>query len=320
VALGGVGALLAVLGPDPRPLVVLAGAAGLVLVAAALGRLHATGLATALTSLALGAVVPVAYRLSEPETQTGIGWLFPTATGLGIAVWIGLGLGFGLARGRRSAVVGSLVGLVLMSVPLWAAALGPDRAAALGASAAVLVSGLLPRYAATAAGLTGLDDQVVAGRSRLRAEVQQAVDRAYAALTWSTFGVASGVAVAAGVLLAAEDPWAVGVGIAVLLGVALRSRVFPLAAQQMALWLAVVVAGVLGLVGQPGLDPLLRTLGLAGAAILIMVLVLVRPPAHLRARLRSVGDTIELLAVLALPPLLLGLFGTYQILLAKFGS
>ena len=199
--------------------------------------------------------MPVAYRLSEPETQTGIGWLFPTATGLGIGVWIGLGLGFGLARGRRSALVGSVVGLVLMSVPLWAATLGPDRAAALGASAAVLVSGLLPRYAATAAGLTGLDDQVVEGRHRLRAEVQASVDRAYAALTWSTFGVASGIAVAAGVLLAAADPWAVGVGIAVLLVIALRTRVFPLAAQQMALWLAVVGAGVLGLVsGQPGLD------------------------------------------------------------------
>jgi hypothetical protein len=299
---------------------VLAGAAGLVLVAAVLGRVGATGLATALTSLALGAVVPVAYRLSEPETQTGIGWLFPTATGLGIAVWIGLGLGFGLARGHRPAVVGSLVGLVLMSVPLWAATLGPDRAAALGAGAAVLVSGLLPRYAAMAGGLTGLDDKVVAGRHRLRAEVQHAVDRAYAALTWSTFGVASGIAVAAGVLLAAEDPWAVGTGVAVLLVIALRTRVFPLAAQPMALWLAVVAAGVLGLVGQPALDPLLRTLGLAAAAVTILVLVLVRPPAHLRARLRRVGDTVELLAVIALPPLLLGLFGTYEILVAKFDS
>ncbi len=321
VALGVVGALLAVLGPDPRPVVVLAGAAGLVLVAAVLGRLRATGLATALTSLALGGVVPVAYRLSEPETQTGIGWLFPTATGLGIGVWIGLGLGFGLARGRRSALVGSLVGLVLMSVPLWAATLGPDRAAALGASGAVLVSGLLPRYAATAAGLTGLDDQVVEGRHRLRAEVQASVDRAYAALTWSTFGVASGIVVAAGVLLAARDPWAVGVGIAVLLVIALRTRVFPLAAQQMALWLAVVGAGVLGLVsGQAGLDPRLSTLGLAGAALLVMVLALVRPPAHLRARLRSLGDGLEMLAVIALPPLLLGLFGAYEILLARFRS
>jgi hypothetical protein len=205
-------------------------------------------------------------------------------------------------------------------VPLWAATLGPYRAAALGAGAAVLVSGLLPRYAATAAGLTGLDDQVVEGRRRLRAEVQSSVDRAYAALTWSTFGVASGIAVAAGVLLASADPWAVGVGFAVLLGIALRTRVFPLAAQQMALWLAVVAAAVLGLVEQPGLDPLLRTLGLAGAAVLILVLVLVRPAAHLRARLRTLGDAVELLAVLALPPLLLGLFGVYGALLNRFGS
>ena len=320
VALGVVGALLAVLGPDPRPLVVLAGAATLVLAAAVLGRLRATGIATALTSLALGAVVPVAYRLSEPETQTGIGWLFPTATGLGIGVWVGLGLGFGLAPGRRSALVGSVVGLVLMSVPLWASTLGPDRAAALGASIAVLVSGLLPRYAATAAGLTGLDDQVVEGRRRLRTEVQTSVDRAYAALTWSTFGVASGIVVAAGVLLAAGNPWAVAVGVAVVLVIALRTRVFPLAAQQMALWLAVLGAGVLGLVGQPGLDPQLRALGLAGTAVLIMVLALVRPPAHLRARLRSLGDVVEMLAVIALPPLLLGLFGAYEILLAKFRS
>ena len=320
VALGVLGALLAVLGPDPRPLVVLTGAAALVMVAAVLGRLRATGLATALISLALGAVVPSAYRLSEPETQTGIGWLFPTATGLGIGVWLGLGLGFGLARGRRPALVGSALGLVLVSGPLWASTLGPDRAAALGAGAAVLVSGLLPRYAATAAGLTGLDDQVVEGRRRLRAEVQASVDRAYAALTWSTFGVASGVAVAAGVLLASGDPWAVGMGGAVLLVVALRTRVFPLAAQQMALWLAVAAAAVLGLVGQPDLDPQLRTLGLAGAAGLIMVLVLARPPAHLRARLRSVGDVVELLAVITLPPLLLGLFGVYGTLLDRFGS
>ena len=141
-----------------------------------------------------------------------------------------------------------MVGLVLMSVPLWASTLGPDRAAALGASIAVLVSGLLPRYAATAAGLTGLDDQVVEGRRRLGTEVQTSVDRAYAALTWSTFGVASGIVVAAGVLLAAGNPWAVAVGVAVVLVIALCTRVFPLAAQQMALWLAVLGAGVLGLV------------------------------------------------------------------------
>ena len=98
---------------------------------------------------------------------------------------------------------------------------------------------------------------------------------------------------------------------------ALRTRAFPLAVQQMALWFAVLAGLLGGLIGQPWLgEPLVA--GMAGIAGLVVIMVLARPAAHQRAFLRRVGNVLEALAVIALIPLLLGMFGIFSDLLRAF--
>ena len=58
---------------------------------------------------------------------------------------------------------------------------------------------------------------------------------------------------------------------------ALRTRAFPLAVQQMALWFAVLAGLLGGLIGQPWLgEPLVAGI-LAGIAGLVVIMVLARP-------------------------------------------
>jgi hypothetical protein len=56
----------------------------------------------------------------------------------------------------------------------------------------------------------------------------------------------------------------------------------------------------------------------AGVAALAVVMVLARPAAHQRAFLRRIGNFVEALAVIALIPLLLGMFGVFADLLRAF--
>ena len=119
-------------------------------------------------------------------------------------------------------------------------------------------------------------------------------------------------------LLASDDLWAVGVGFVVITVTALRTRAFPLAVQQMALWSAVLAGLLGGLLGQPQLGgPLLAAI-LAGIAVLVVIMVLARPAPHQRAFLRRIGNVVEALAVIALIPLLLGMFGVFSDLLGAF--
>jgi hypothetical protein len=215
-------------------------------------------------------------------------------------------------------LAGSLVGLLTTGVPVVVSSSGPVRAAAIAATAAVVVCGLLPRYAAGAGGLTRMDDRMVAGELRRRDDVQRTIDQAYASLTWSAAGVAIAVIGPVGLLLVSADPWALGLGLAVTAVTALRTRGFPLAAQQVALWGAVAAAVAQGLIGRPW--PSASALGTAVVvlALAVTAAVLVRPPGHVRALLRKAGNGLELIAVLAMVPLLLGLFGVYADLLRVF--
>jgi WXG100 protein secretion system (Wss), protein YukD len=274
--------------------------------------------ALALTGLVLGVAAVTALRLALAPGVTATGWVLPVAIGLGLLGWTCAGAGLGLGLGNRPVLAGSALGLAAAAVPLAAAGTGADRAAALGATFAVLACGLLPRYAAAAAGLTALDTALLGGRSRPRRDVRQAVDRTYASLTWSVFGVSWTLAATGGVLLGSADLWAAGLGVAVGTVTALRTRAFPLAAQQGALWAAVVAALVVGGYGRSGLEPPALLAGLAVPAVAVLALVLVRPPEHTRAALRQAGDAVEVVAVVALVPLLLGLFGVYADLLGTF--
>jgi hypothetical protein len=126
------------------------------------------------------------------------------------------------------------------------------------------------------------------------------------------------VAVAASVLVTGSGPWTLALGVVVLLVTALRTRSFPLRAQGLVLWAGVLVPTVLGIAAH------VRDLG-AWSPVALLVLALLAalvagatPRPHQRARLRSVGNTVEAVAVVTLLPLLLGTSGLYDDLLATF--
>jgi type VII secretion integral membrane protein EccD len=319
VAIGVLGCALArelSAGPFPLVLAVLLLSLG----ATILGRLLRRWICVALTSAALGVAAAAVWTFSST-----LGLSLPlrlSAAVLGFAAlgWICLGLGYGQGLRSRPAWFGSLVGIPISMLPLIMVLLGsrPEAAAAVTAAVSVVVCGVLPRLALVTSGLTGLDDQVVEGHPRRRDDVSLTVNDAYRMLSWITFAVAVPIAVTSALLLASGDLWAVWVGLVVIMVSALRTRAFPLAVQQMALWSAVLAGLLGGLIGQPRLSEPLLSGVLAGLVALVMIMVLARPAAHQRAFLRRVGNVLEALAVIALIPLLLGMFGIFSDLLRAF--
>jgi ESX secretion system protein EccD len=297
-------------------------AAALVLsvAAAIVGRIAMRWICVALTAAALGVAAAVVWQFSAQLGLSPSLRLTGAILGLSALGWICLGLGYGQGLRSRPAWFGSLVGVSVSALPLIMVALGWDaeQAAAITAVVAVVVCGILPRLALAASGLTGLDDQVVEGHPRRRDDVSVTVNDAYRLLSWVTFAVAIPIAVASAVLLASNDLWTVGVGLAVIIVSALRTRAFPLAPQQMALWFAVLAGLLGGLLGQPRLSGLVAAAIMTGIAVLIVIMVVARPASHQRALLRRVGNVVEALAVIGLIPLLLGMFGVFSDLLTAF--
>jgi type VII secretion integral membrane protein EccD len=318
VALGVLGVAVTALLPVGR--LPLAVGFGVLVVGAALsGRLGWRWGAVALTAAALG--VGVAGIWPEVGQAELDGLAVPAALLLlTLLGWFALAVGIGIGLGLRSVVLGSYVGLALAALPfgLIAAGVDPVGAVAITAAVAVILSGVLPRVALAASGLTGLDDQVLEGHPRRRDDVTVTVNEAYRMLSWAAVAAAIPLAVTAALLLAETNPWAVAVGGLVAAVTALRTRAFPLAVPQMALWFAVLAALIAGLVRQPWLSDVLVAALLAVVAVLVVVLVVARPPAHSRAFWRRAGNLVEMLAVIALIPLLLGVFGVFGDLLGAF--
>jgi hypothetical protein len=303
-----------------RPVAFVVAVLGLSVAAAILGRAAMRWLCIALTAAALGVAAATVWSLS---TELGLapGLRFAAAvSGFAALGWICLGIGHGQGLRSRPAWLGSLVGVPISALPLIMVALGSaaEQAAAVTAGVAVVVCGVLPRLALAASGLTGLDDQVVEGHPRRRDDVSLTVNEAYRLLSWVTFAIAVPIAVTSAMLLASKDLWTVAVGLAVIIVSALRTRAFPLAVQQIALWFAVLVGLLAGVLGQSRLSEPLVAVILIAIAVLVVIMVLARPAAHQRAFLRRVGNAVEALAVIALIPLLLGMFGIFRDLLRAF--
>ena len=302
---------------NPGPVVVIALGA-MVIAAAVSGRIGFRWGAIALTAFSLGAVVPAtgivlaAIGLSDLPAAT-------LAVALG-AGWLVVGLGIGVGLNHRSARWGGLVGFALSLVPIVIIATNGTVLGAITITAvvSVVVCGLLPWYAMSASGLTGLDDQVVEGRLKRRDEVIVTVNSAYRTLSWATVATAIPLGVTGALLLASKDPWAVALGVAVVAVTALRTRAFPLAAQGFALWAAAVASVILGVALQPRLDEVAIVAILGAIALAFVIGVAVKLAAHQRASLRRLGNVIEALAVISLFPLTLGVFGIYADLLAAF--
>lgn len=300
--------------------------AALVVLAVIAGRAGSRWIAHALTTAAVGVSLPLAVALSGTwrsdvlaDAPAGASAAFTALLAAALVQGV-LALGIGVGDRRRPVLAGGLMGVALAVLPLVAARLGmgATESLAVGAVVAAVACGLIPWYAMSISGLTGLDDQVVEGRQRRRDTVLLTVNGAYRTLTWCAFAVAVPLALCAAALTVSLDLWAAGLGVAVAAITALRTRAFPLAAQAMALWAAVAVVVLAGVLASPLLPRGIEVPLLAAAALVTVALVGIRPATHQRASLRRLGNAVEAIAVIALLPLLLGVFDVYADLLGAF--
>jgi hypothetical protein len=295
-ALAGAGWLLGRRGAD-------APAAGLVLGAGVLGAAaawHATGAAGWTTPhrwLAVAAVPPA------------VALLLVVATPL-----------------RRGALLGGLLGIGLTA--LWAAGeaagVAPHRIAAVVAVLVALLLGVLPRLALTASGLDTLDDRRAADLEVGRRTVHTALAAAHRGLLLGTLVVATAGALAGWLLAMPSDhAEATTTVLAALLGVVLlaRARTYPLIWQRIPLLAgaALTAVALLRTWAAQGRTPPYGpfTVAVAAAAVLVALLAL-DPPEHVRAMARRVVDWLEALAVVAMVPVAVGVFGAYGRLLGLF--
>ncbi|MEV1019696.1 type VII secretion integral membrane protein EccD [Streptomyces sp. NPDC050264] len=289
---------------------------------ALLSRVGRKGLGTALIAAATAVGVLGIWSFADAEGWSGpVRWAAVAA----VAVVALLLLGWFSPLGR-----GALVGAATLtgSGVCWQGALvvqsadgdtGAAQTAALMAVVSVVALGVLPRLALMASGLSALDDRRAAGSSVSRLEVATAMAATHRALALASVVLALSGALAGVFAVRTVTVWTVLLSVAVALVLALRARAYPLVAEVVALLVAsgaVVVCLAWLWLGQKGA---------AGPLTLLVVLALVplgvlavQPAEHVRVRLRKLGDVLETVGVIALFPLLLGVFGVYGRLLGTF--
>ncbi|MFJ9039066.1 type VII secretion integral membrane protein EccD [Streptomyces sp. NPDC102406] len=290
---------------------------------ALLGRAGRQGLGTALIST--GAAVGVLGAWSFGDAQAWSGAVCWGAVAAVLVVTLLL-LGWFSPFGRGALVgAGALAGTgVCWEVALAVQsggreAVGAAHAAALMAVVCVVALGVLPRLALMGSGLSGLDDRRSAGSSVSRLQVTTAMAATHRGLALATVVMAVCGAVAGVTVVRTVMVWTVLLSVAVALVLALRARAYPLVAEVVALLVAsgVVVVRLAWLWSERQ--------GPAGPLALLVLLALVplgvlavRPAEHVRVRLRKLGDVLESVGVIALFPLVLGVFGVYGRLLGTF--
>jgi type VII secretion integral membrane protein EccD len=289
-------------------------AAALVVGGALLGRLWSSVLGTTLVltggALALDALP--ALDLPLPVLLGAVG-------GVLAAVVLALGLATPLGRG---AVVGGAVGLLLVGCWALVTQLLPGaRAAGCLAVGTALLLGLLPRTAALLAGLTALDDRRTRDERVRRRDVQAALRATHRSLALATVAVAASALAAVVALTSSGNRWAVVLAVLLVLVLAVRVRAFPLVVEVVALAVALAGSGLVLLLAWLAADPGAVDVVVAvlvAAALAGLVLPLVRFTPQLRARGRVLGDRLEVVAVVAMVPVLVGVFDVYPRLLASF--
>lgn len=299
---------------DGAPLV-LAGGWSLALAAAVvLGLLRHPWVRMWTTAAAVGLSVPLAELV-----QRATGGEVPVLLAAAGLVWISVAVGLGLAARSAPPAWGGLIGggAAAVWIALLLTPLPPASVPALIGLAAIVGTGLLPTFALGASGLSALDDAAIGGTLPSRRAVAASLEDAYAALAWAG-GALAVTAGAAGVALAVSaDPYALLLAVAIGLVLALRTRQFPLIVHIVPLW-AAALAVLLAVAASPLMPPLAGAGLLAAIVVGAILLAGIRPPAHVRVRLRRWGNALELLAVVATVPLLLGTLQVYPDLLRVF--
>ncbi|GAA3827857.1 hypothetical protein GCM10022403_071330 [Streptomyces coacervatus] len=228
-----------------------------------------------------------------------LGWCSPLGRGgvFGAAALVGSGLCWEVALAVQSA----------------------GRAGALLAVVSVVVLGLLPRFALMASGLSGLDDRRSGGASVSRYQVSTALAATHRGLTLATIVTAVSATVAGVLVVRTATVWTVLLAMAVTLVLALRARAYPLVPEVVALLVAAAAVAVrlawVWLERSGAAGPLAALVVLAIVPLAVLV---VQPPEHVRVRLRRFGDVLESVGVIALFPLVIGVFGVYGRLLGTF--
>ncbi|RPF33678.1 type VII secretion integral membrane protein EccD [Streptomyces sp. TLI_185] len=194
------------------------------------------------------------------------------------------------------------------------------RVGAVLAVVSVVALGVLPRLALMASGLSGIDDRRAGEVSVSRYQVSAALAAAHRGLVLATVTVAVSATVAGVWALRAYGVWTVLLSLVTAVVVALRARAFPLVAEVVVLLVgaALVTVRLMAVwVEQSGATgPALGVL--AALALLPLAVLVVQPAEHVRVRLRRAGDLLESVGVIALLPLLIGVFGVYGRLLGSF--
>ncbi|MGW4020918.1 type VII secretion integral membrane protein EccD [Streptomyces sp. NPDC005009] len=304
----------------------LLAAAGLAAVTGAvLGRLRRHGPAATLLCGAGALGVPGVWSLVDVVGGSSAGALrLAGVAAVSVLVLALLGLFTPLGRGG---VVGA--GAVAVTAVGWEAVVAVQSGAGTAEQQArvgavlgvvcVVVLGMLPRLALMASGLSGLDDRRARGISVSRHQVSAALAASHRGLVLATVTVAGSAAVAA--VLALRDPsvWTVPLAAVVAVVLALRARAFPLVAE-----VVVLLAAAAGVAVRLLTVWAERSSAAAAPAVLVVLAVLpllvlaVQPAEHVRVRLRRAGDLLESVGVIALLPLLVGVFGVYGRLLDTF--
>lgn len=296
----------------------------------------AGALAAAVGASVLADALPSAARIRPLLGVVGAGWAGvvgacgAVAAGWGVAAGVGLGLAvavvaYGGLVSLRSQSTAPLSGMGVGG--LWAVLVGALSVAGLpvvGVAAACAVAcvvalGVAPTVALAAGGVTALDDAVMGGDHPDRGEVLAALDDAWWHMAWMVAPVGAAVAWSVWVMSASDNAWAWALAGVTVVAVALRARHVGSVVCVTALWVALVVAGVGAVVAAPW--SLGVVVGVAVVALAAVIAVAVANPApHARVVARRVGDAVESVALVALFPLALGVWGLYLVVMGVFAA
>lgn len=235
-------------------------------------------------------------------------------------------LSFGLVTARMRAVLTALAAwavLLVAAAATWALSEHLAHTAAVVAAVSGLLIGLAPRLALASTGAFALDGQLAGGAQLRTRRVGAVVADAHLSLLSAvvlcalTGGVSSFLAATG----APDDAWVLALVGVLTISWLVRVRHFPLLLQRLAMW-AAALAGLVGLaraltlrVPQTKWVLVLVLVAAAGAVVALAV----RPPSELvAANVRRWAGRIETLAVVAVVPLLVGMFGVYADLIDTF--
>lgn len=267
-----------------------------------------------------GVAIPLAAVALALGTQSGLPVVGLMAmASAGVLAWF-----CGHRRWRHLSLgAGALALLAALWLVCWWWWWTSPRAGAVAGAGTMLLLGLLPRLAIMLTGLASLDDRTLRGEPLQRTLAVEAIEAAHEGLAVAVAGCAVSGYAAVRLLSGGmhHDRWMVALSLLLLALMALRSRVFPLVTQRVALLLA-SGAGLLAvgsrLIADGTIPWHLLVLALAGLAIAAIASLVAHPSDHAAARVRLLAGRVESLLTLALVPVVVGLFGVYGDLATVF--